>query len=201
MAMTEYRFITIVSGLPRSGTSMMMRMLEAGGIPVVTDNLRVADDDNPLGYYEFEPVKQLRRDASWLDGACGKAVKVIYRLLYDLPRDRGYKVIFMMRRLEEIIASQEAMLRRHNKEGGALSGQQLAHAFLSDLQKLAVWMSGQDNFARLYVNYDDVLYDSNHTVAEIEEFLGQRLDTEAVIKAIDRSLHRQRVEVARPDVK
>ncbi len=180
---------------------MMMRMLEAGGISAVTDNLRAADDDNPLGYYEFEPVKQLRRDASWLDGAGGKAVKVIYRLLYDLPRDRSYKVLFMTRRLEEIIASQEAMLRRHDKAGGALSGQQLAHAFKSDLQKLDVWMSGQDNFALLYVSYDDVLYDSNHTVAEVEEFLGQRLDTEAMIKAIDRSLHRQRMEDARSAVK
>src|ERR1700724_234865 len=184
MAITEKGFVTVVSGLPRSGTSMMMGMLEAGGIPAMTDNLRVADDDNPLGYYEFELVKQLSRNALWLDNACGKAVKVIYRLLYDLPRDRSYKVIFMRRKLEEIIASQKAMLRRQNKEGGTLGDRQLADAFRSELQKLDVWMRGRDNFPLLHVNYDDVLYDSKHAVTGIEQFLGYKLDTLAMIRVI-----------------
>jgi hypothetical protein len=188
----EKGFVTVVSGLPRSGTSMMMRMLEAGGMPLVTDNIRVADEDNPLGYYEFEPVKQLSRGTSWLDNAGGKAVKVIYRLLYGLPDDFSYKVIFMRRKLEEVIASQKAMLRRQNKEGGALGDRELAQAFQSDLQELDVRMSSQDNFALLYINYDDVLYDSEHTVAEIVRFLGYDLDREAMISVIDHSLHRQR---------
>src|SRR5713226_9097156 len=105
METSEAEFIIVVSGLPRSGTSMMMRMLEAGGLPTITDNIRTADDDNPLGYYEFEPVKQLNKDASWLDTLSNKAVKIIYRLLYSLPRHHRYKVIFMRRKLEEVIAS------------------------------------------------------------------------------------------------
>jgi hypothetical protein len=172
---------------------MMMQMLKAGGMPVITDNIRVADPDNPLGYYEFEPVKQLSRDASWLDSAGNKAVKIIYRLLYDLPRHHVYKVIFMRRKLEEVIASQREMLRRQNKEGGALSDRQLADAFRSDMQKIDLWLSGRENFVTLHVNYDDVLHEPRRTITEIDRFLGYKLDTEAMIKVIDQALHRQRV--------
>jgi hypothetical protein len=184
--------IYVVSGLPRSGTSMMMRMLEAGGIPAVQDHLRVADEDNPFGYYEFEPVKQLARDTSWLDAARGKAVKVIYRLLYDLPNDYQYRVIFMNRTLEEVIASQKAMLSRLNKTGGALNDRVLAQAYRSDLQKLDLWISGQCNFTLLYVGYDDVLNDSERTVTDICQFLDCTLDPDAMIKMINRSQPRQR---------
>lgn len=104
--------ITIVSGLPRSGTSMMMRILEAGGMPVLVDHARVADVDNPNGYYEFEPVKTTCDDASWLRQAEGRAVKVVYKLLYDLPADRPYRVVFMQRALKEIVTSQNRMLAR-----------------------------------------------------------------------------------------
>ena len=104
--------IIIVSGLPRSGTSMMMRMLEAGGIPPLIDNLRRPNEDNPGGYYEFEPVKRTKQDPSWLTTAGGKVVKMVYRLLYDLPTGYEYRVIMMRRTLEEVLASQEAMLKR-----------------------------------------------------------------------------------------
>src|SRR2546428_1479705 len=110
--MKEQQFITIVSGLPRSGTSMMMRMLDAGGLPVLVDNIRKADDDNPYGYYEFEPVKRLSSDSSWLREARGKAFKMVYALLYELPKDYDYRVIVMQRKMDEIIASQRAMLCR-----------------------------------------------------------------------------------------
>ena len=109
---TVAEFLTVVSGLPRSGTSMMMRMLEQGGLPVLIDGVRTADDDNPNGYYEFEAVKQTREDASWLEGSEGKAVKMVYRLLYDLPPDRAYRVLFMTRNLDEVLASQRVMLTR-----------------------------------------------------------------------------------------
>src|SRR5574337_153211 len=106
MSATKDDVITIVSGLPRSGTSMMMQMLHRGGIPAVTDEIRSADEDNPKGYYEFEPVKKTKEDASWLARAGGKVVKMVYRLLYDLPGDYAYHVVFMRRNLREVIASQ-----------------------------------------------------------------------------------------------
>ena len=99
-------FITVVSGLPRSGTSMMMRALDAGGIPALSDNSRAADIDNPFGYFEYEPVKALRRQAGWLEAARGHCVKIIYRLLYDLPDTLPYRIVFMERNLDEVIASQ-----------------------------------------------------------------------------------------------
>ena len=90
--------VTIVSGLPRSGTSMMMKMLEAGGIELLIDRVRVADADNPKGYYEFERVKQIETDQAWLPEAQGKAVKMISALLRHLPADCRYRIIFMERR-------------------------------------------------------------------------------------------------------
>src|SRR5438445_13894335 len=104
--------IIIVSGLPRSGTSVMMQMLENGGVEVLTDNLRTADTDNPRGYYELEPVKRIKRDASWLPQTRGKAFKMVSQLLYDLPPGESYRIIFMERDLDEVLASQEKMLRR-----------------------------------------------------------------------------------------
>ena len=104
-------FITVVSGLPRSGTSMMMKMLEAGGIPPVTDELRTADEDNPKGYYEFERVKAMDQgDTSWVVGARGKVVKVISALLKHLPPGEQYRVVFVRRNMPEILASQRKML-------------------------------------------------------------------------------------------
>ena len=188
----ESEIITVVSGLPRSGTSMMMRMLEAGGIPPLTDNVREADQDNPGGYYEFEPVKQLERDNAWLAAARNKAVKVIYLLLYNLPRNQRYKVIFMRREVEEVIASQKEMLRRRGQAGGDLSEAQLSNAYRRGVEKLDAWAQAQGNLQLLHVNYNDVLYDSLTAVAGIERFLERRLDTDAMIRVIDVSLHRQR---------
>src|SRR5437660_7651564 len=104
--------IIIVSGLPRSGTSLMMQMLENGGVPVVTDNIRTADTDNPKGYYEFEQVKKIKQDASWLPGTRGKVFKMVSQLLYDLPAGELYRIIFMDRDIDEVLASQEKMLER-----------------------------------------------------------------------------------------
>jgi hypothetical protein len=192
MRVQEPKFVTVVSGLPRSGTSMMMQMLEAGGLPVITDKIRAADPDNPLGYYEFEPVKHMMEYTTWLYDAYNKAVKIIYRLLYYLPPDHRYKIIFMRRDLIEVIASQNEMLRRSGRVGGNLPGDRLARAFQDDLYDLDRWLTGQDNFTVLNVSHRDVLYESRNTVTEVQQFLGYPLALEGMIKVIDRSLHRQR---------
>lgn len=182
----------IVSGLPRSGTSMMMRMLEAGGIPVLVDNLRVADEDNPNGYYEYEAVKKVREDASWLQEAHGKAVKMVYRLLYDLPTDETYRVIFMTRKLEEVIASQNRMLERNGKGTDDLSGRQLAEIYRKQLLEARAWLDGRSNFEVLYVDYGDALSDTKRVADEINQFLHGILNTEAMAQVPNPSLYRQR---------
>ena len=182
----------IVAGLPRSGTSLMMQMLAAGGVPVLTDHIREPDEDNPRGYYEFEAVKGLRQDASWLDDAQGKVVKMVYRLLYDLPADRPYRVIFMKRDLTESIASQDEMLRRNNLENDAVSADALQEIFRRQLRDVESWLAGQPNFSVIYVDYHDVLRQPEHVVNEINRFLGGNLDIEAMLAIPDRSLYRQR---------
>lgn len=185
-------YLTIVSGLPRSGTSMMMQMLEAGGIPVITDNIRQADEDNPRGYYEYEPVKQLSRDTSWLATAGGKAAKLVYLLLYDLPNDHNYRVIFMERILEEVIASQEAMLDRQGRTAGSLPGTELMAIFRRHLREINDWLERQANFAVLRVSYNDVVSDPTNVIQKIDRFLDGGLDTTAMRNVLDTSLYRQR---------
>jgi len=191
MSTVDKDFITIVSGLPRSGTSMMMRMLEKGGIPILTDGVRKADDDNPLGYFEFEPVKRLDKDASWLPQAYNKAVKIIYIFLYQLPREHRYKVIFMRRNLEEVVASQKAMLRRR-QEADRMSDEQLADSFNDQLQRLDIWIRRQENFPIQYFDHRDVLTDPATAAFSISRFLGLPLDADAMIQSVVPSLHRNR---------
>lgn len=173
---------------------MMMRMLEQGGIPILSDGLRTADDDNPLGYYEFEPVKRLQKDASWLPEACNKAVKIIYIFLYNLPPSYRYKVLFMKRNLDEVVASQKAMLRRR-QEGDRMSDQQLIDTFAEQLQRLDLWMRRQENFSVRYLDYSEVVNEPARTALEVNRFLGLQLDTEAMIRSVDPSLHRNRSSV------
>ena len=192
MTDTNSQYLTIVSGLPRSGTSMAMRMIDQGGIPALIDEIRQADDDNPKGYYEFEPVKQTKKDASWLATAAGKVVKMVYRLLYDLPNTHQYRVVFMKRRLEEVIASQNVMLERRGKAGGSLSDEQLLATFRKEIEKIEQWLAEQPNFKTLYVMYNEVLEDAGPKVAAINKFLGGNLDTEKMLAVVDKSLYRQR---------
>ena len=192
MTDTEREFVTIVSGLPRSGTSMAMRMIDEAGVPALIDNIRTADEDNPKGYYEFEPVKKTKKDASWLETAPGKVVKMVYRLLYDLPGTHQYRVVFMKRRLEEVIASQNVMLDRQGKTGGSLSDDQLMGTFRREIEKIEQWLSDQPNFKTLYVMYNDVLENAEPTVSAINELLGGGLDTARMKAVVDQSLYRQR---------
>jgi len=188
-------FVTIVSGLPRSGTSMAMQMLGAGGLPALTDNMRAPDEDNPKGYYEFEPVKTTRADPSWLTRATGKAVKMVYRLLYELPSDRAYRVVFMRRDMEEVLTSQEAMLRRLHQDSAGGPGptrEQMASLFARQIQEFERWIEKQDCFAVLYVDYRDVVDQPRRQADRINEFLGGGLDTEAMAAAVSPSLYRHR---------
>src|SRR5215813_5492419 len=135
--------ILVVSGLPRSGTSLMMQMLAGGGLEVVTDHVRAADTDNPRGYYEFERAKKIKADASWLPEARGKAFKMVSQLLYELPPSEEYLVIFMERDLDEMLLSQEKMLARLNRP--AAPRDEIKRAFTQHLERLREWLGRRRN--------------------------------------------------------
>jgi hypothetical protein len=183
--------VTIVSGLPRSGTSMMMRMLAAGGFAVVTDERRKADEDNPQGYYELERVKQLKEDASWLADTRGKAVKVISALLVNLPRGNVYQVVFMRRNMQEILDSQQEMLRRRGKPADPSADGKMAALYERHLQQTDDWMRREPNLTVLYVDYNGMLADPATEVARVSAFLGGQLDCGAMMRVVDRTLYRQ----------
>jgi hypothetical protein len=185
-------FITIVSGLPRSGTSMMMQAIEAGGLSVLCDHIRSEDDDNPRGYYEFEPVKKTKADPSWVPGARGMVVKVIYSLLYDLPAEYQYRVVFMERSMKEVLASQKKMLERRAQAGGGVPEDKMAELFRTQLAKFEHWINNQNNFSMLRVGYADMVADPEATVDKVNEFLGGSLNREAMIRAVDPELYRNR---------
>jgi hypothetical protein len=185
--------ITIVSGLPRSGTSMMMKMLVAGGVPALTDALREADADNPKGYYEFERVKQMDKgDTAWLADAKGKAVKVISALLRHLPADHQYRVLFMRRSMPEILASQKKMLDNRGEDADTMDDEKMAELFGKHLQSVEQWLRAQANIAVLDVHYSDILSDPLHEIGRINAFLGGELDTRKMATVVDPELYRNR---------
>lgn len=180
----------IVSGLPRSGTSMMMQILAAGGLPILCDGVRAPDADNPRGYFELEAVKRTRLDATWLVGSEGKVVKIIYALLTDLPTDRPYRVIMMRRKTETVLTSQAAMLERRGRPGAELPPEKLASIYEHQLQQVADYMQRQSCFEFIEVWYGAILKYPRPQVESINRFLSGELDVEAMVAAVDPSLRR-----------
>lgn len=184
--------ITIVSGLPRSGTSMTMKMLDAGGIPPLTDHVRTADQDNPKGYYEYERAKKLREgDTGWIPEAEGKAVKVIGALLMHLPSKFHYRVLFMRREMDEILASQAKMLENRGEEN-QVDNETMAVLFAKHLKQIEDWMNSQSNLKYIDVDYNNMLANPTPQVRKINRFLGGNLDEAAMLEVIDPQLYRQR---------
>lgn len=189
----EKPFVVIVSGLPRSGTSMMMKMMEAGGIPVMTDNLREADIDNVNGYYEFLPALKIKNDSSWLNDANHKAVKMVYQLLYDLPTGYEYRVLMMRRAIDEVLASQKKMLARLGKPTDTIPDEKMAELFRAGLSKFENWISGQPHFKMVDVDYNKMVVDPLPQIDAINQLLGGRLDTNAMAAVVQPDLYRNRV--------
>ncbi|MFN2237487.1 MAG: sulfotransferase [Anaerolineales bacterium] len=184
--------ITIVSGLPRSGTSMTMKMLDAGGIPPLTDHIRTADDDNPKGYYEYERAKKLREgDTEWIPEAEGKVVKVIGALLMHLPASYQYRVLFMRREMEEILASQARMLENRSEEN-KVDNETMAALFAKHLKQIEDWMNSQPNLKYIDVDYNLMLSNPRPQIRKINQFLGGDLNEAAMLEVIDPQLYRQR---------
>jgi len=172
---------------------MMMKMLAAGGLPILTDNLRQADESNPKGYYEFERVKKLKEnDNQWLVDARGKAIKIISALLEYLPPDYPYKIIFMRRELSEILASQKKMLIRQGKPTDDVSDEKLAGIYQKHLAKVSAWLANQPNIDVHYTSYNDLLADPQQLLTQILQFLATPLDNQAMLQVIDPDLYRQR---------
>jgi hypothetical protein len=187
--------VYIVSGLPRSGTSMMMQMLHRGGLPVLTDAVRSADEDNPRGYFELERVKQTKGDPAWLDEAHGKVVKLISRLLLDLPdpdpeRVR-YKIVFMRRDLDEVLRSQKKMLERRG-EDDAQSDEQIKELFVAHLEEVENWLRKREDIDVIFQSYSRMVTDPRAGAEKINQFLGGILDVEAMLSEVDPELYRNR---------
>jgi hypothetical protein len=191
MAPPERDFVTVVSGVPRSGTSLMMNMLVAGGIPPLQDGVRAPDEDNPRGYFELEAVKSLRKDASWVRGAVGKVVKVVHVHVRDLPREGlRYRVVLMRRDLREVLRSQRKMLERRGMSGGSLSDDRTAEIYARQMSDLVTLLSTDPAFALLEANYNELVRAPGPTVAALQGFLGGGLDEGAMLAAVDPSLYR-----------
>jgi hypothetical protein len=184
--------ITIVSGIPRSGTSMMMQILEAGGLEVLTDGVRAADEDNPRGYYEFEPVRRTAGDASWVDEARGCAVKVVHAHLSVLPVGPVYRVVFLLRDLDEVLDSQDRMLERRGEPVETADRARLRRAFERDLDRVRAYLAAVEHLPTHYVEHRDLVGDPSSAIAGVARFLGGGLDREAMRRAIDPGLYRQR---------
>ncbi len=186
--------IVVVSGLPRSGTSMMMRMLVAGGVPPLVDGIRAADVSNPNGYFEFEPVKGLDKDGdrAWLPAARGKAVKIISQLLTWLPETCDYRVVFMHRDLGEVLASQQAMLVRRGEPAGDGDEARMRELYTAHLDQVQRFLAGRSCFRPLHVQYSEAVAHPAAAAAQVAALVGRSLDQAAMARAVDGSLYRNR---------
>ncbi len=184
--------VIVVSGLPRSGTSMMMKMLAEGGLSVVTDAVRNADEDNPNGYFEFEPVKQLvDGQTQWLADAGGKVVKIVSALLEHLPPDHHYKVLFMEREIKEILASQQKMLARRN-ETSKTTDAEMEEQFRKHLAAVKYWLARQPAMEVLYVDYNKLMSNPDAYCQPIADFVGVPVDVSKMRAVPNERLYRNR---------
>lgn len=190
--------IVIVSGLPRSGTSLMCQMLANGGIEVVTDQLRTADTDNPRGYYELEKVKKIKDDATWLADTRGKAFKMVSQLLTYLPATERYRVILMRRDLDEVLTSQEKMLARLGRPAAPRAA--IRDAFISHIERLNAHLAAQPHISVLPVDYKTLVESPLETAELVNQFLGGRADVSRMAASVDPSLYRNRKPVTAGDV-
>ncbi|MEM6560134.1 MAG: sulfotransferase family protein [Planctomycetota bacterium] len=171
---------------------MMMQLLAAGGIPPLTDEQRTADDDNPRGYFELESVKQIAKDASFLDGAPGHAVKLIHALITKLPERHPYRVVFMRRPIDEVLASQAKMLARTGKKGASLPPDKLRVIFEKQVTDTLAALAKRDDVELLEVDYPSVIADPPKAVDALNAFLGGELDRDAMLAVIDPELYRNK---------
>jgi hypothetical protein len=185
--------ITIVSGLPRSGTSLMMQMLVAGGMTPLADGERAADADNPRGYLEWERIKTLPQDPACIDEAEGRVVKVISKLLLALPPGRGYRIVFMERPMQEVLASQAKMLERRGVPASPAADKAMAAAFERHLQEVFAWLDKTTNLKFLRLDYHSVLDNPAAAADKIKTLLATNLDKDAMIRAVDATLYRNRI--------
>jgi hypothetical protein len=170
---------------------MMMSILETGGIPLVTDGERRADDDNPKGYFELERVKKLEGDRGWLQECRGQAIKIVSNLLMHLPEEHQYDVLFMRRKLDEILASQRKMLARRGEPEGA-GDSEMKSMFYQHLEEVGAWLEARGNFRVRYVSYNRLLEDPAAEIAKLEAMLGDRFDAAKAKSAVDEKLYRNR---------
>jgi hypothetical protein len=182
-------YVTIVSGMPRSGTSLAMQMLRAGGMPLLTDERRPPDAHNPRGYFEYEPVKRLAADSSWMKSAGGHAVKIIYRLLQHLPGDITYKILFLDRDLVEVFESQQEMLWSKNDPAAFQDRKRILSALAAELGDAKGWLAQHANMQVLTVPYAEVIHHPREWSREISRFL-DGLDESAMAAVVDPALHR-----------
>ena len=184
--------IFVVSGLPRSGTSMACRMLAASGLEVLSDDLRTPDRHNPLGYFEYERVKRLREDSAWLERCGGKTVKVISHLLVHLPSTYRYKVVFMLRPLGEVLESQRKMLLSRGKACSEADQEFLALKFAEHLREARTWLARNPAMQTIYLDYRQVVSRPRDQAAALAEFLGIPDKAPAMARAVEPDLYRNR---------
>jgi hypothetical protein len=185
-------YVTVVSGMPRSGTSLMMRMLQAGGLPALTDGRRPADQHNPYGYFEDERTRRLAQDSSWLEEARGKAVKIIYRLLPNLSPTFEYRVLFMERSLEEVFDSQQDMLLSTQNPAAAQDRDRMIRALAADLESVRQWLAHQPDIRQVTVPYAELILNPSPWANCISQFLDGGLSELAMTAAVDPALYRHR---------
>lgn len=182
--------IVLVSGLPRSGTSLMMQMLDKGGVEALVDGKREADDSNPKGYYEYEPVMSLHRDNSWMKKTKNKSLKVVAPLLKHIDPQFRYKIIFMKRDLNEVVKSQQKMIGKSTDTLPIT----LLNSYQEQLNHIEVWKEKEPGVELIYIDYKEIIENPDKMSEKVENFIGKKLNKEKMAACVDKSLYRNRAK-------
>ena len=185
--------IIVVSGLPRSSTAMMMKMLKEGGIQILSDDVKKPDDNNPQGYFEYDLVSKLPEGKTdWLEEAEGKVVKVISYFLHHLPPKHEYRVLFMERNFSEILKSQKKTIIEEKQKIHKKEDKMMEDYYKTHIKQTKEWLSLQPNFSVIYLSYNELVKNPNQDLSKLSNFLEHELNLDKMSKAIDQNLYRQR---------
>lgn len=185
--------IIVVTGLPRSGTSLVMQILQSMGIDLFTDNKRSPDQSNPRGYFEHELVKTIEYDTSWIKKVEGKAIKIVSPLLVYLPNNYNYKIIFMDRVLDEIVQSQEKMLLVNGVPNPQIEPEVIKQIFIKDLKQAWSWIRELSHSESLEISHSKLLKKPESELEKVNGFLNIKVDLENTLKVIDKKLYRSMI--------
>lgn len=179
--------ITLITGIPRSGTSLMMQLFKAANVDIATDAIRTEDDNNPKGYYELEAVKGIVKNNAFLKDLDGKTIKIVAPLVTFIDLSLEYRVVFMIRDLDEVVQSQEKMVGKDQQD----QKEKFKTMYAMHIEKSRQFLNSH-NIPFIEIQHRELLQNPELSLKRLIDFCGWETPLEELKSVIDHSLYRNR---------